>query len=367
MKWSWRIGSVAGIAINVHGTFLLLLAWVAVMHLWQGGSVADAGAAVLFVVCVFSIVVLHELGHALVAKYFGIRTRDITLLPIGGMARLERVPEKPRQELLVALAGPAVNVALALAVWVAIGTASVSVPLGDGSFMDGTVLAKLFWINVTLAVFNLIPAFPMDGGRALRALLAMEMDYVQATQKAASIGQAIALLFGFIGLFANPLLIFIALFVWIGAAEEATATYLNGALGRVPVTQAMVTQFQTLSPHDHLARAVEHIMAGFQADFPVVDGGRVIGVLTKANVVSGLSSGGPESEVGEFMCREVQTADAMEMVGSVLPRLRDSAARAVPVLRAGQLIGIATMDNVGEFLAIQAAITHRPQPAHIAV
>src|SRR4030095_15685223 len=180
--WSWKLGRVAGIDVYMHGTFLILLPLVGVSHSLQRHSLADAGTGVVFILALFAIIVLHELGHALTARHYGIRTRDVTLLPIGGVARLERMPDDdPRQELLVALAGPAVNVALAaLLIGVVTPTA-----WDDVQWVGGDFLSKLVWVNVTLPVFNLIPASPMDGGRALPALLAMRMDYVRATQIAA--------------------------------------------------------------------------------------------------------------------------------------------------------------------------------------
>ncbi len=231
MKWSWRIGRIAGIDVYVHATFLLLLAWVAISHYLENQRLADAAYGLFFIITLFGIVVLHELGHALTARRFGIRTRDITLLPIGGLARLERMPEAPRQELLVALAGPAVNVALAGMLLAILAFTSELVALNDVKLVGGSFLANLVFVNVALAVFNMLPAFPMDGGRVLRACLAMRMDYVRATQVAANIGQALALMLGFLGLFSNnPFLVFIALFVWMGAAQEASMVQMKAAL-----------------------------------------------------------------------------------------------------------------------------------------
>ena len=227
MKWSWKIGKLAGIDLNIHVTFLLLLGWVALSH-WSAGKTLDAVVSgVGFILALFACVILHELGHALAARRFGIATRDITLLPIGGVARLERMPEEPRQELWVALAGPAVNVVIAAAIYVWLTLTNGWVPLSQLSVASGPFLERIMVANVWLVVFNLIPAFPMDGGRVLRALLASRMEYLKATQIAAGLGQGLAFVFGFIGLFTNPFLLFIALFVWIGAAQEASAVQMK--------------------------------------------------------------------------------------------------------------------------------------------
>ena len=250
MKSSWRIGRIAGIDVHLHFTFLILLGWVALSHYLQRQSWQDALSGLAFIVALFTIVVLHELGHALTARRFGIRTRDITLLPIGGVARLERIPENPKQELLVALAGSAVNVVLAALLFVVLFVGAELSAAKEFKLVGGHFLAKLMWVNVSLAVFNLLPTFPMDGGRVLRALLAMRMDYVRATNIAASIGQGLAWVFGIIGLFTNPFLMFIALFVWMGAAQEAGQAQMKSALAGLPVSRVMMTEFRTLAPND---------------------------------------------------------------------------------------------------------------------
>ncbi|MBI2920237.1 MAG: site-2 protease family protein [Planctomycetes bacterium] len=359
MKWSWKIATVAGIPIYIHATFLLLLVWVALSHYMDGGSVARAAEGVLFIGIVFAIVVLHELGHAITAKRFGIRTRDITLLPIGGVARLERMPDKPWQELLVAVAGPAVNVALA-AVFFGVLAAQNRIPdLFATEMTRGSLVARLVWINTALAVFNMLPAFPMDGGRVLRALLAMQMDYVAATQLAARIGQGMALLFGILGLATNPFLAFIALFVWIGASEEAGAVQVRWALSGIPVARAMITDFRTLAPEDPLGRAMQMVLAGFQDDFLVESGGRVAGILTRARLMQALAQGGLEAPVGGAMETKFETADPGEMLEGVLVRLQGSGSGSAPVMRDGRLLGMITLENIGELLMIQGALKTR--------
>ena len=297
MKWSWRVGRIAGIDLYVHVTFVILVGWVALSHYLARRSGADALMGVAFILTLFAIVVLHELGHALTARRFGIPTRDITLLPIGGVARLERMPEDPKQELLVALAGPAVNVMLAGILFLVVDLGPGLAPYGEVVRVGGSFLDQMLWVNVSLAAFNLLPAFPMDGGRVLRALLAMRMEYVRATQVAAGIGQAMAVLFGFVGLFTNPFLVFIALFVWLGAAAEASTVQMRSALGNIPVRKAMITDFRVLAPQDPLGRAVDHVLAGFQQDFPVVEHGQVAGVLTRADLLSALARRGQEARV----------------------------------------------------------------------
>ena len=358
MKWSWRLGRLFGIDVFVHATFLILLAWVGMSHYQREGNVHGALAGVAFILAVFGTVVLHEFGHALTARRFGIKTKDITLLPIGGVARLERMPEKPGQELLVALAGPAVNVAIAVVLYVFLKSAGQPLVLADQSIMGGgPFLTKLLWVNVMLAVFNLLPAFPMDGGRALRALLALRGDYVRATRTAAGVGQAMALLLGLLGLFTNPFLVFIALFVWIGAAGEAGAVQTKAALTGLPIQAAMVTDFRVLTANDSLKIASEALLAGSQLDFPVVDeSGGIVGVLTRTNLIRGLTTSGPEAVVHTVMTRKFETADPGEMLEGALARLQGSECSSLPVVRHGRVVGIVTPENIGELMMVQDAM-----------
>ena len=357
MSWSFRIGKLFGIDVFMHVTFLLLLGFIGLGEWRQSRDISAALAGVGFFVALFACVLFHELGHALTARKFGIKTLDITLLPIGGLARLERMPEKPMQEFWVALAGPAVNVVIAAAIFAYLFATSALVPVEQLSATGGSFLVRLAAVNVMLVLFNMLPAFPMDGGRVLRALLATRMDYARATNIAARLGQAMAFVFGFLGLFSNPFLVLIALFVWIGAAQESGMVQLKSALSGLPTRRLMITEFRTLAPSDPLSRAADFILAGFQQDFPVVEtDGRLVGVLSRAALIGALSQRGPAVLASEVMQRDFETADPFEMAEGVLVRLQASKCPSMPVMQQGKLVGILTSENIGEFLLIHAAL-----------
>ncbi|MEB2333149.1 MAG: site-2 protease family protein [Anaerolineaceae bacterium] len=357
MKWQWKLGRFLGIDVYIHATFLLLIGWVGYSYWLEHGTLAQVLSGVLFILALFLCVVLHEYGHALTARKYGIKTRDITLYPIGGVARLERMPDKPIEELWVALMGPAVNVVIAALLFVALAPTKALTTLTGATIASGSFFARLMIVNVALVLFNLIPAFPMDGGRVLRALLAMRMDYVHATQVAANIGQGIAFLFGFIGLFSNPFLLFIAFFVYIGASQEASMALMKDSLGGIPVTRAMMTDYKTLSPRDTLAQAVGLILAGSQHDFPVVDAnGVVMGILERDAFIAALSQHGQSASVVSVMRKNLPSVDSHDMVESALMRLQEAGAKTLPVVHAGQFIGLITAENITEFLMIRSAL-----------
>jgi stage IV sporulation protein FB len=366
MSWSIPIFRVAGILVRLHVTFLLLLAFLAYVYYAQGGSAVAAGR-VLFVLLLFLCVLLHEFGHAIAAKAFGIKTPDITLLPIGGVARLERMPEKPSQELIVALAGPAVNVAIALGLFVVVGFDGV---MDANNPEQGGMLAQLMRINVWLVLFNLLPAFPMDGGRVVRALLATRMNYARATQIAATIGQACAFIFGFAGLFGNPMLIFIALFIYIGASQEAAVAQMKDVSRGLPVSSAMVREFRTLSADAPIEDAVDLLLATSQHDFPVLDrSGAVAGVLLRNDLISALRKHGPSARVGEVMRRGIPTVTTGTCFNEAFRIMQESNVPALPVLDpAKRLVGLLTPENVTELMMIHSALPGRkfvqvlPQP-----
>lgn len=355
MNWSIPIGSVKGTVIRVHLTFFLFLLWIGGVHYAQGGRQA-ALEGVLFLVLLFLCVLLHEFGHVFAARRYGVQTPDITLLPIGGVARLERIPEEPSQELVVALAGPAVNVVIAAVLYVVLG-GFVPAEAMEVQNAGMGVLQRLLVANVFLVLFNLIPAFPMDGGRVLRAALAYRMGYTRATRIAATVGQGVAILLGIAGLFGNPLLLFIALFVYLGAAGEAHDVQVRDASRGLLAEAAAVTRFESLSPLASVDDAVQALLRTTQHEFPVVDGaGRLRGVLTRQGIIQALRERGPQTPVMEAMHPDVPTVGHRQNLEGVLRLLRESGAPAVGVTdAAGRLVGLVTPENVGELMMVLAA------------
>jgi Zn-dependent protease/predicted transcriptional regulator len=354
MRWSWSIGRIFGIRIEIHVTFVLFVGWVALSQGILTGDFARAVTSVILMLLVFGCVLLHELGHALTARRFGVRTRDIVLLPIGGVARLERMPEKPSQEIQVALAGPAVNVVIALILAVLLMASNRS--LVDIRFTGG-LLDALLYINVVIVLFNMVPAFPMDGGRVLRALLAIRLPYVRATRIASFVGQGVAVVFGLTGLLmSHPMLMFIALFVFLAASEERAIVQNRSSMAGLPVRAAMLTEFHVLDANDTLQKALDHLVGGSQQDFPVVHDGVPVGVLTRAELLLGLRQAGAEARVGEVMRADQSYVDAGESLEEVVRRMRSANRAALPVVAKGRLVGLVTLENVSELLMVQDAL-----------
>ncbi|NNC88067.1 MAG: site-2 protease family protein [Akkermansiaceae bacterium] len=360
MRWSIRLGSVAGTEVRVHVTFFLLLAAVGWLFFARGG--ADAAVdGVLFILAVFGCVLLHEFGHVLTARQFGVRTPDITLLPIGGMARMQKLPDKPWQELLVAIAGPAVNVVIG-AVLLAIFGARAVLEGGEepqALLMNIPFGERLMVVNFVLVIFNMIPAFPMDGGRVLRALLAMMMNYGTATKIASVIGQGLALAGGFLGLLGpNPILILIAVFVFMAARGESEMVQMRIALQGVPLERAMMTDFRVLPAEATLADAAALLLAGAQHDFPVLaDDGRLLGLLTRRQLIEGLSRNGAAHPAAEAMLRDVPTVPVGFPLREAFQVLNSKPVESLPVMdnTGSRVVGMLTAENVGELILIREA------------
>ena len=348
MGWSLKIGSVYGTAVRIHITFILFLAWIFGVSYVSGGAAA-AWNGLLFMVLLFLCVLLHEFGHIFTARRFGVMTPDVILLPIGGVARLERIPEKPSEEFLIAIA----------ALLVLVAGANLDPAHLESIESDKIGLAeRLAIVNVFLALFNLIPAFPMDGGRVLRALLATRFGYVRATEIAATIGQFVAFLLGFIGLFGNPLLIFVAVFVYLAAAAEAHLVAIRAISQGVPVSAAMMTEFATLTPDEHIDAAVETLLRTAQGEFPVVDGlGRPVGLLARNDVIRALKERGPDARVGDVMGAEIPTLGHRHCLDEAFRLLQQKSAPAVGIVDASQrLVGLVTSATIGEMLMVHRAM-----------
>ena len=356
MGWTITIGRVAGTEIKVHLTFFILVAFWALAG-YQAGGALGALAACLLLFALFACVVFHEFGHILMAGRFGVRTPDVILLPIGGVARLERIPDEPRQELLIALAGPAVTLAIVVVLYLLLALSGQQPQLW-GLRPDGPFLETLMRVNLYLLLFNLFPAFPMDGGRVLRALLASRLGLVPGTRIAARLGQASAMLAGFYGLMAgHPVLVLVALFVFLGAGAEASAVETRVAGAGLNAAQMMVTHFRTIPVHATLADAVALLLSGEQREFPVVDNlGRVEGILTRDHIIKGISQRGQGSTVGEAMATEAPAVAPTLGFHEALERLRSSGLPALPVVDAGgQLVGLLTLDNITDLLLVRRA------------
>lgn len=361
MRSGLFLGRWFGTDVIVHWTFLLLIGLLLVAQLATGATWAMAVGSITLLLAVFLCVLLHEFGHALAARRFGIRTHDITLLPIGGLARLERIPEQPRQELWIALAGPAVNVAIValLLPLAAILGGPRQVP---GNLAGAGFLTQLISINVVLVVFNLLPAFPMDGGRVLRAVLAMFLPYTRATNIAAACGQFMAVLFGVIGFFTNWMLMLVAFFVYFAARGEARHVAMRSLVHGARVREAMASKFRGLSPDATLAAATEALLADHQQDFPVIEQGRVIGVLNRVDLLSALAQGRIHSTTRDVMRCDCQFVDESMPLDQAYAVMQQSACTTLPVLRDHTLIGVLTTDNIEEWLMIRAALQRHGAP-----
>ena len=355
---AFQVATIAGIPIRIHFTFpllLLLLAWVEAQ---QSGQVL---LQLLFVLTLFGCVLLHELGHALVARSYGIRTTDITLYPIGGVARLQSMGS-PNQEFWIALAGPLVNLAIAATLWLVLvgltGQPPTANVLGEGAFLQ-----RVFIANIILAVFNLLPAFPMDGGRILRAVLAQRLGKVRATEIAATVGQVFAVLFGIFGLLSlNLVLVLIAFFLFIAAAGEAAALQAEDALKGYRIRDAMITRFDTLQHGQLLGDAAELLIAGTQQDFPVVLGNQVLGLLPRDRLLVFLARDGKEAYVSEAMVREFTRLSPDDDLTRAFEHF-SSSRQPILVFEDGQLVGMLTAENLSEFLAIHQSLRRSPRRA----
>ncbi len=359
MKGVLRLGSVSGIKIEVHWTFTLLLIWVAFLEIQKGSELNRILLNEALIVVLFVCVILHELGHVLTAKKFGVKTKNILLLPIGGVATLEKMPEKPAQELWIALAGPAVNVVIAMLLFFIVPVRSYfnfdSIVLEEMLY-EPTLQNFLFYLfiaNVMLVVFNMIPAFPMDGGRVLRALLSFKLGRVTATNIATNIGQGLAFIFFVLGLFFNPFLILIALFIFFGAYGENQMVKQGDLLKGHIVKEATLTNITKLQANNNLEEVIDILLTGTEKDFVVIENQKIIGILTQNDIIKNVKT--PSVLVGDIMQKKFNTVDVSMEIIKVLQMIGKEKNNFYPVVENGQLVGAIDTTNISEFILLKTA------------
>ena len=365
MKWTVYLGRIAGIKLFMHWTFLILIGWIFLMYFRMGNSIEDALMGVVFILTIFVCVILHELGHALTARKFNIGTKKITILPIGGVASIEKMPEKPGQELWVAIMGPVVNVLIALLLYMilsatdGIPTVQELIDLQENQTtlsVNDYFLFNLMIVNLALVAFNLIPAFPMDGGRVLRALLSYRLDRAKATNLAARIGQFLAIVFVFAGFYTNFWLVFIGVFIFLGAGGEASYETTKSLLSHYTVKDVVMTQYTLLSPHDTLNQAVKVLLDGQEKEFLVSDGAAVLGILTRSSIIKGLNELGKEAPISNVMRTDHITLRPEMKLPEVYQQMLTQDCSVGPVYQGTQLIGVVDRENINELLLINKAL-----------
>jgi Zn-dependent protease/CBS domain-containing protein len=356
MGGSFRIGRFSGIDVRVHWTFFLLLAFFAFVGYQTSDSLVGALTATVTIVALFFCVLLHEFGHSLVAQRLGLEIHSITLLPIGGVSNLESLPEKPSDEVKITLAGPLVNVVLA-PIFFGVGLLFGAVPrmpadvfTGMGSV--GEFFFYLGYLNVVLAVFNLIPAFPLDGGRILRALLATRLGAVRATDISSAVGQLFAVAFFFIGLLGgNFLLALVAVFIYFGATGEAQMVRQHEKTRGLTVSDVMGTKprTETVTPSHTFGQVLDSVIHGYQEDFPVLDeSGNLVGMITREEIMAAAHSPERYQSVRDLMKTNVPTISSQaDLFEEGLRILQQSGLRALPVTENGELVGMLTIEDIG--------------------
>lgn len=355
MRWSLNMGKIFGINFRIHVTFFLLLLFIFISVQNQHGF-NKALLSTLFICSVFVCVLIHEIGHSLIARRFGKEAKSITLLPIGGVATMEEMPEKPAQEILMSIIGPLINLVIAgilylfVGHWSGIGAPNLQ-PDSARMFFSG-----LIGVNIMLAIFNMIPAFPMDGGRVLRGILAMRMDYLTATSAAVSVGQALAMVFILFGIFFNWWLALIGLFLYIGAGTEKQQVLLRSFLHQVPVSEAMTTDFRSLRPDERLSSALEHFYHGCQDDFPVIGDAGIEGILTRHQILASISQKGPDTLIVDVMDKSFASVSSNMLLDDVYKKLSASEKTAVAVIDDRTVKGMICLDGISRYIMIESAL-----------
>lgn len=361
MKLSLSLGSYKNVKVFIHWTFSLLLLWIIISNFRQGMPGMDILWIIIFVLALFACVVFHEFGHALAAQKYGIQTKDIVLYPIGGVARLEKLPEEPKQELWVAIAGPLVNIGIFLILSLILNFTGFDMSnldqLESIKIGPNTIVLYLASANLILALFNLIPAFPMDGGRILRAFLAIRMPRARATKIAGSIGQFLAIFFIFFGLFNNPILVLIGVFIFLGAAAEVSHTQQESLLKGFKVKDALMMKFQILGIDAPLSKAVEKLLNSQATHFVVVKDDVAVGTLSRNEIIKGLQEGGENlliEKVADLNPMKVKTEEDLD---EAWKRMLTESRKVAFVIENGHFLGILDQENISEFVMVKTAIS----------
>ncbi len=357
MKYSLQLGRPFGIKISIHWTFLLLIIWIVAVNVNQGANTSQILWSVFFILVLFVCVTLHELGHSLAARKYDIETKSITLLPIGGMANIEGMPEKPKQELVVTLSGLAVNVVIAGILWVIISTVpAYSFDIDLTTINSKNFLVMLMYVNLFIVAFNLIPAFPMDGGRVLRAALSFRYDKVKATKYSMIAGQVFGAFFAIVGLFINPFLFIIGVFVFLGAQFEYKQVKYRSLLFDYKARDIIMEDYSILDPDDDLKKAVDILLNTRQTGFLVKKEEEFVGLLLKDHIIDGLSKYGEEGKVSDAMQKDYKRIDANTLLRDIFQSMQKEKTDMFPVFENEKLIGVIDQENVHEFIMVQSAL-----------
>lgn len=357
MQWSWKIARFANIDVYIHSTFFLLLAWFAYSDWKQAGTIEAVIQGSVFIILLFGCVVLHEFGHALTAKRYKVKTNRITLLPIGGVASMERIPEDPKQELNIAIAGPMVNVVIAGLLYFWMNASNITITENDILSNNLPLSYRLMLVNIMLVVFNMLPVYPTDGGRVLRALLAMRMPHHKATAIAAKIGQVLAIGMGIVGvMYSHPILILIAVFLWFGATAENQMEQTKVSLQNITAEHAMISEFHILAPNAPLSEAVHFTLSSSQKNFPVGSHQQLEGVLSQNSLMLALQQFGETAQVHQATLNPIQTVAHNTPVKDILGDIQMKSAGMVAVDKNGAIVGIIDLDNIVELIRIQNAL-----------
>jgi Zn-dependent protease/predicted transcriptional regulator len=348
MRWSFQIGKVFGIPIRIHITFFLLIIFIGL----YGGRMQGAQSGLqgmLSIILIFLCVIIHEIAHSLVARSYGVNVKDIVLLPIGGVSEMEELPQKPRQEINVALAGPLTSIFLAFIFYLVFVFLTPEVRTFKISIFQGNLFLNLFIINLLLALFNLLPAFPMDGGRVLRGILGLKMELLKATKIAVGIGEIFAIFLFFYGLFFNPWLALIAVFIYLGAEGEKRATELKVAIADVPVKAAMLIEVESITSETTLGQVLERMCHKLQQDFPIIEGNKVLGILSRENIFSALHYHSKDTRIGEIMSREFISTSEDAPLSEVFKKMTSEKLSVLPVMQGENFKGLISLEQIGKY------------------